>query len=135
MGCDRMAERIPPEVQELVKELEEVQAKFTATANQRAVIEGELSEINRILEALEEMKDDAKVYRNVGNILFEEDRSKLIEELKEKKETNELLLQRYKKEEEKLKERIQYLQDKLKELLSKHMGKMAGVTTIQGASS
>ncbi len=130
-----MAERIPSDIQQIAQELDELQEKYTATVNQRALIEGELNELKRIIETLEELGDKTKVYRNVGNILFEEDRNKLLEDLKEKKEMNELLLERYRKEEEKLKEQIKSLQEKLKDLLNKYYGKMAGTALRQGASS
>jgi len=128
-----LAERVPAEIQQLAQELEELQEKYTATVNQRAVIEGELNEIKRILETLEELGEGVKVYRNIGNILFEEDGKKLVDELKEKKEMDELLLERYRKEEEKLKEQIKTLQEKLREMLTRYYGKMAGAAT--GASS
>ncbi len=129
-----MAERLPPEVQQVASQLDELQEKYTSIVNQRLIIESELAEINKVLEALKNIKEDAKVYRNVGNILFEEDKEKLIENLTEKKETNELLLQKYKKEEDDLKKQITTLQEKLKDLISKHYQKLMPSKPSGGAS-
>ena len=120
-----MAEKMPPEIQQAAQQLDELQEKYVATVNQRTLIESELAEIERIIKSLEKLDKDSKVYRSVGNILFEEDKEKLLEELKEKKEMDEILLDRYKKEEERLKTQITALQEKLKKMVGEYYQKLS----------
>ncbi len=129
-----MAEKMPPEIQQVAQQLDELQEKYAATVNQRVVVESELAEIEKILKALEGLDDNSKVYRSIGNILFEEDKKKLLDELKEKKEMDELLLERYKKEEERLKTQITTLQEKLRNLVAQYYQKMAKTKASGGAS-
>jgi prefoldin beta subunit len=120
-----MAEKMPPEVQQVASQLDELQEKYTAVVNQRVLLETELTEIRKIIEALDNIGDDSRVFQSVGNILFEEKKDKLLEKLNEKKETDELLLQKYKKEEEELKKQISTLQDKLRTLVAKYYQRFA----------
>jgi len=129
-----MAEKVPSEIQQVAQELDELQEKYTATVNQRVIIEGELNEIKKILETLQELDENTKIYKNVGNILFEENKDSLIQSLNEKKEMDELLLERYKKEEEKLKNQIQELQEKLRNLVAKYYQRLTPTKTGSGAS-
>uniref|UniRef100_A0A7J3ZN47 Prefoldin subunit beta n=1 Tax=Fervidicoccus fontis TaxID=683846 RepID=A0A7J3ZN47_9CREN len=115
-----MAEQLPPELQQLAQELDELQERYIATVNQRVVIENELREIERILELLGEVGENARVYRGIGNIFFEQDREQLLSTLRERKETNELLLERFRKEEERLRSQIQELQEKLKSKVAQY---------------
>jgi len=121
-----LAERLPPEVQQVAQELEELQERYIAIVNQRTLIESEANEIKRVIEHLKELPEGRKVYKNIGNVLFEEDREKLLKELSEKLELDELLLERYRKEEQSLKTQVQALQEKLKELVAKHYQALAG---------
>lgn len=123
-----MAEKVPPEIEQIAQQLDELQDRYTVLANQRVLLENEIKEITRILESLQSLAPGTKIYRNVGNILFEEDREKLLKELEERKSTDELIVEKYKKEEEDLKKQISALQDKLKGLLTKYYQRMSTVT-------
>lgn len=120
IGEKLMVEKLPPEVQQAAQELEELQERYVAIVNQRTLIESEINEIKRVLEQLKELPEGYKVFKNVGNVLFEESKEKVIKELNEKLELDELLLDRYRKEEQSLKSNIQSLQEKLKEMIAKH---------------
>ncbi|HEU97620.1 MAG: prefoldin subunit beta [Fervidicoccaceae archaeon] len=127
-----MAEKVPPEIEQVAQQLDELQNRYTVLANQRVILENEVKEITRILEALQSLPSGTKVYRNVGNILFEEDRDKLLKELEDRKSTDELIVEKYKKEEDELKKQISSLQEKLKGLLTKYYQK---VSTVAGKST
>jgi prefoldin beta subunit len=120
-----MAEKLPPEVQQVASQLDELQEKYTAVVNQRVLLETEISEIKKVLETLNDIGEDSRVFQSVGNILFEEKKDKLLDKLNEKKETDELLLQKYKKEEEELKKQISVLQEKLRTLVAKYYQRFA----------
>lgn len=115
-----MAERLPPEIQQAAQELEELQERYLAIINQRSIVESEIHEIKRVLEALNELPVEARVYKNVGNVLFEENKEKVIKELNEKLELDELLLERYRKEEQTIRSQIQALQDRVKDMLARY---------------
>lgn len=131
-----MVEKVPPEIEQIAQQLDELQEKYSVTVNQRVLIENEIKEINKLLETIQALPQDSKIYRNVGNILFLEDKEKLLKELSERKETDELIFERYKKEEEDLKKQIAALQDKLKSLLTKYYQKVSASTSrvTSGAS-
>jgi prefoldin beta subunit len=120
-----MAEKLPPEVQQVASQLDELQEKYTAVVNQRVLLETEISEIKKVLETLNDIGEDSRVFQSVGNILFEEKKDKLLDKLNEKKETDELLLQKYKKKEEELKKQISVLQEKLRTLVAKYYQRFA----------
>lgn len=120
-----MVERLPQEVQQAAQELEELQERYIAVVNQRTLIESEINEIKRVLEHLKELPDGHKVFKNVGNVLFEENKEKVVKELNEKLELDELLLERYRKEEQSLKTQIQSLQDRLKDMIARHYQSLA----------
>ncbi|MCC6009390.1 MAG: prefoldin subunit beta [Fervidicoccaceae archaeon] len=120
-----MVEKLPPEVQQAAQELEELQERYLAIVNQRTLIESEISEIKRVLEHLKELPEGYKVFKNIGNVLFEESKEKVVKELSEKLELDELLLERYRKEEQSLKTQIQTLQEKLKDMIAKHYQSLA----------
>jgi len=129
-----MAEKVPPEIEQVAQQLDELQDRYTVITNQRILLENEVKEISRILDALKGISPETKVYRNIGNILFEEDREKLLKELEERKSTDELIVEKYRKEEEELKKQIASLQDKLKGLLTKYYQKVS-TATGKGASA
>ncbi|NAY89782.1 MAG: prefoldin subunit beta [Desulfurococcales archaeon] len=120
-----MAEKVPPEIEQIAQQLDELQEKYSVLANQRVLLENEVKEISRVLESLQTIPQGAKVYRNVGNILFEEDKEKLVKELEDRKSTDELIVEKYKKEEEDLKKQISGLQEKLKGMLTRYYQKVA----------
>ncbi|MEM0021068.1 MAG: prefoldin subunit beta [Fervidicoccaceae archaeon] len=124
-----MAEKVPPEIEQIAQQLDELQEKYTLLTNQRVLLENEVKEISRVLEALQSLPQGSKVYRNVGNILFEEDREKLVKELEDRKSTDELIVEKYKKDEEELKKQIGALQERLKGLLTKYYQRAATATS------
>ncbi|AFH43332.1 prefoldin subunit beta [Fervidicoccus fontis] len=130
-----MAEKVPPEIEQVAQQLDELQEKYNNLLNQRLIVESELKEINKLLETLNNIPPETKIYRSVGNIFFAEDRDKLVKELTEKKETDELIYERFKKDEEDLKKQISTLQEKLRGLLSKYYQKVSTPVTKTGSGA
>ena len=77
-------------------------------------------ETERAIEEMETLKSDAKVFKEVGSLLIEvDDRSKLKEELNEKKETMEIRLKSLQSQETELKEHLTKMQADLESALKK----------------
>lgn len=81
---------------------------------QKNQIEVLIRETEAALKELEKSSDDAVVYKSVGELLFRADRSKLMEELKERKDMMDLRLKTMAKQEERIQGRFTQLQEQLK---------------------
>jgi prefoldin beta subunit len=77
-----------------------------------------VQELERTVDALEDVDDDQPVYRNVGRVLVEvDDPDGLCEELAEEKETVEVRLNSLENQEEGLRDRMETLQETLEDLM------------------
>ncbi len=83
----------------------------------KAQIEGLIRETEAALKELEKSADDAVIYKSVGELLFRADKAKLIEELKEKKDMNEIRKKNMANQEERIQGRFTQLQEQLKQTL------------------
>lgn len=85
---------------------------------QRQQVEIRLRELKHAIEEVEKLKGEGEVYRSIGSLLIRvENKDKLLEELKEDKETYELRKTTLEKQEERIKERLSELQSKLEEAI------------------
>ncbi len=109
---------LPPQVQNMVAQLQQLQQQLQAVITQRAQVEALLRDTEDALKELNSVSDDTPIYKSVGGVLVKEDREKVIKELTEKKETYEIRLKTLQRQEEKLRERIAETQKKLQSLLS-----------------
>lgn len=110
--------QIPPKVQERIQRLQQLQNTMQQLLIQKQRIEMELAESKKALENLEEVSDDAKVYKSVGAILVEKPKEKVVKELIERKEFLEMRLKILLKQENKTKEKLDGLQQTLQKELS-----------------
>ena len=91
-----------------IAELQAIEQNLSSVTMQRQNFSLQLGEIE---SALKELQGKEKAFKIVGNILVEADRATLEKELSEKKEVVELRLKTFEKQEAKLKERMQQLQN------------------------
>ena len=110
-------QRLPPQVQQRLLRLQQVQQTLQQVVYQKQQLELELTEIESALKELEALSDDAPVYKSIGALLVRSERSKLIDELNERKELINMRLGVLGKQEERLKSEMKNLQQKLKESL------------------
>ncbi len=113
---------LPPQVQNMVAQLQQLQQQLQAVMTQRVQIEAMLSDTEQAIEELKKVGDDAIVYKAVGNILVKEEKEKILKELEEKKETYEIRIKTLQRQEEKLRERFAETQKKLQGILSPQAG-------------
>jgi prefoldin beta subunit len=110
--------QLPPQVQERLQRLQQLQNTMQQLLAQRQRIEMEVAESDKALEVLKEVPDDAKVYKSVGAVLVEKERDKVVKELEERKEFLDMRAKVLQKQEEKTKEKLTGLQ----EILQKELG-------------
>ncbi|MCL7415639.1 MAG: prefoldin subunit beta [ANME-2 cluster archaeon] len=109
-----MSQELPPQVQNQLAQIQQVQQQAQALAQQKNQLEIMLKESDMALEELDKLGDGVPVYKNVGNLMIKTEKDKTTEELKEKKETLDLRLQTIARQEERIHTRFTQLQEQLK---------------------
>jgi prefoldin beta subunit len=109
-----MSGELPPQIQNQLAQLQQLQQQAQAVLTQKAQIEGLVRETEAALKELESASDDAVIYKSVGDLLFRAEKGKLTEELKERKDKMDLRLKTMAKQEERIQSRFTQLQDQLK---------------------
>ena len=113
-----MAVELPPQLQDQLQQLQNLQQQLQATSQQRGQIEFQIREAERALEELQNVADNAPVYRSVGGLLVKTEGKAAVEKrLKDDKETLDVRLAAYQKNEGRLKEKATELQSKLQAAL------------------
>lgn len=111
---------LPPQLQEQLQHLQQLQQTLQLVVSNRQQLELELSEIGRASSELEKMTDDAVIYKSIGTLLVRSNRSKVIEELKERKsllDTRvEVLARQQSRSEGRIKELQKSIQERIKQL-------------------
>jgi len=109
-----MSGELPPQIQNQLAQLQQLQQQAQAVMTQKAQIEGLIRETDAALKELEKSPDDAIMYKSVGELLFKSEKPKLLEELKEKKDMMDIRLKTMAKQEERIQGRFNQLQEQLK---------------------
>ncbi|MDP6155648.1 MAG: prefoldin subunit beta [Candidatus Thermoplasmatota archaeon] len=111
---------IHPETEKQLAEFEHLRAQYQSIATHLMQFKQVFRETTRAIEEMETLKSDAKVYKEVGSLLIEvDDKTKLKEELNEKKETMEIRLKALQSQETELKEHLTKMQADLELALKK----------------
>ncbi|MDK2796006.1 MAG: prefoldin beta subunit [Archaeoglobaceae archaeon] len=113
---------LPPQVQNLVAQLQQIQQQLQLVINQKAQVEAMLEETKLALEELQKIGDETPIYKAVGSILVKEDKGKVVQELTEKKDSFEIRIKTLERQEERLRERFAELQKKLQGFLGQSGG-------------
>jgi len=112
-----MSTELPPQIQNQLAQIQQLQQQAQALLNQKNQIEMMLRENEAAVKELEASDEGAVIYKSVGDVLFRADRNKLIEDLKEKKDVLDLRLKTLTKQEERIQTRFNQLQEQLKQSL------------------
>lgn len=109
---------LPPQLQDQLQQLQNLQQQLQMTQQQRAQLEFQVKETERALAELESIDEKAPIYRSVGAYLVKtEGKSAVEKRLKEEKETLDVRLGAYQKQEGRLKEKASELQSKVQAAL------------------
>ncbi len=111
-------DKLPPQVQNMIAQLQTVQQQLQMVVSQKVQLENALKEIEEAIGEVEKTDESTPIYKSVGTVLVKTKKDDILKELNEKKETIEVRIRALSRQEEKLKERLQELQNKVKSMLS-----------------
>jgi len=120
-----MTEELPPQLQHQILQLQQVQQQLELLTVRRRQLEGELKETERAISELEKLESDTTVYKFIGAILAQVDKNKLVEELKDKKETLEMQIKVVQRQEERTRNQLKELRNKIQQALAKRGSEVA----------
>ncbi|HUV79606.1 MAG TPA: prefoldin subunit beta [Candidatus Bathyarchaeia archaeon] len=108
---------IPPQVQNLFAQLQQLKAQMEALGRQKMQVEALLRDAENALEELEKVEENALIYKNIGELMIKASKDEVTEDLAEKKETYGLRQKTLERQEERGQKRYQQLQQQLQEAL------------------
>ena len=106
--------QLPPHVQERLLRLQQLQRNLQAILAQKQQVELELNETEQALTELKNLTKNAVVYKSIGSLLVQSKKTKVVTELKERKELLNARVEVLGKQEERLRNQLNQLQAKLK---------------------
>ena len=107
--------KLPPQVQERLLRLQQLQQTLQSVLAQKQQVNMEQTEVDQTMTELQKTADDAVIYKAAGSLLVKAEKTKITEELVERKEllnTRSTVLAR---QEERLRSQVKEAQTKLQE--------------------
>ena len=110
-----MSAQIPPQIQNQVAQLQQVQQQAQSLAMQKAQMDSLQKESEIALEELEKVEADAVIYRTVGDLQIKSSKEETVAKLKDKIETLSLRIKSITKQEERISKRFTQLQEQIEQ--------------------
>jgi prefoldin beta subunit len=110
--------KLPPQVQERLLRLQQIQQTLQTILAQKQQVELELTEIEQALNELQKLTDDTIIYKATGSLMIKSERTKIITDLNERKELLNTRTTVLGKQEERLRSQMKDLQTKLQQDLN-----------------
>jgi prefoldin beta subunit len=110
--------KLPPNVQERLLRLQQLQQTLQSILAQKQQVEMEKNEVEQTLAELTKTADDAVMYKAIGSLLVKAEKAKVSDELTERKDllvTRSTVIAR---QEERIRSQVKEAQTKLQEDLS-----------------
>jgi len=107
--------KLPPQVQQRLLRLQQLQQTLQAVLTQKQQLELELNETEQALGELEKLTDEAVIYKSIGSLLVKSQRTKVTTELNERKDLLNMRIGVLGKQEERLRSQVKDLQTKLQQ--------------------
>jgi prefoldin beta subunit len=107
--------KLPPQVQQRLLRLQQLQQTLQAVLTQKQQLEMELNEAEQALSELKKLTDKAVIYKSIGSLLVKSKRTKVTTELNEKKDLLNMRIGVLGKQEERLRSQVKDLQTKLQQ--------------------
>jgi len=107
--------KLPPQVQQRLLRLQQLQQTLQAVLTQKQQLELELNEVEQALSELEKLTDEAVIYKSIGSLLVKSERTKVTTELNERKDLLNTRIGVLGKQEERLRSQVKELQTKLQQ--------------------
>jgi prefoldin beta subunit len=105
--------RLPPQVQERLLRLQQLQQTLQTVLTQKQQLELELSETDQALRELEKTDEATPIYKSIGSLLVKAEKPKVTTDLTERKELLNTRIGVLGKQEERLRTQAKELQTKL----------------------
>ncbi len=110
--------RLPPNVQERLLRLQQLQQTLQSILAQKQQVEMEKTEVDQTVAELQKTAEDAVIYKAIGLLLVKAEKPKVTEELVERKELLDTRSTVLARQEERMRSQIKEAQTKLQEDLS-----------------
>ena len=110
--------KLPPQVQERLLRLQQLQQTLQSVLAQKQQVELEMSEIDQASTELQKLADDAVVYKATGSLMIKAEKTKMVTELSERKDLLNTRVTILAKQEERLRSQLKELQTKLQQDLN-----------------
>jgi prefoldin beta subunit len=107
--------KLPPQVQERLLRLQQLQQTLQSVLAQKQQVEMEKTEVEQTVAELQKTADDAVIYKAAGSLLIKGEKTKITEELVERKELLETRSTVLARQEERLRSQAKEAQTKLQE--------------------
>jgi prefoldin beta subunit len=107
--------RLPPQIQQRLLRLQQLQQTLQGVMSQKQQLEMQLTEVEQAANELEKLKETAVVYKSIGALLVKAEKDKVTAELKERKELLTMRVEVLAKQEERLRTQVKDLQQKLQQ--------------------
>ena len=105
--------RLPPQVQQRLLRLQQLQQTLQAVLTQKQHLELEFTEVEQALSELKKLTDSATIYKSIGSLLVKAKKGKVTTELNERKDLLNMRINVLGKQEERLRAQVKDLQTKL----------------------
>jgi prefoldin beta subunit len=109
---------LPPQVQERLLRLQQLQQTLQSVLGQKQQVELELMEIDQALNELQKLTDDAVIYKAAGSLLVKSEKTRVTTDLNERKELLKTRVTVLGKQEERLRGQLKDVQTKLQQDLN-----------------
>ncbi len=110
--------KLPPQVQERLLRLQQLQQTLQSLLAQKQQVELELSEIEQASAEVQKLVDDAVIYKATGSLMIRAEKSKITTDLVERKDLLNTRVAVLAKQEERLRAQLKDVQAKLQQDLS-----------------
>lgn len=107
--------RLPPQVQERLLRLQQLQQTLQSVLAQKQQVEMEKTEVDQTVAELQKTADDSVIYKAIGSLMVKAEKAKINEELVERKELLTTRSTVLAKQEERIRSQVKEAQTKLQE--------------------
>lgn len=115
---DEQLSKLPPNVQERLLRLQQLQQTLQSILAQKQQVEMEKNEVEQTIAELQKTADAAIIYKAVGSLLVRAEKPKVTEELVERKELLDTRSTVLARQEERIRGQVKESQTKLQEDLN-----------------
>ena len=105
--------RLPPQVQQRLLRLQQLQQTLQGVLTQKQQLEFELNGVEQALGEIEKQTANSEIYKSVGSILVKSKKSTVQTELNDQKEILNMRIKVMNQQEERLRTQVKDLQEKL----------------------